>query len=163
VNIWQRFQMPAHGRKGPQQILPWRPTYGAPASSCDIVRRSVSSTEVSVSAGGTRSLFFARHAGHAASLILVAIAPQQLRPHLAQRGMSRAESATPGKPARSTPQTEVARLKRAFYRKLVANLYDCFFIAGRCALPWAGIWKRCQMFTANCSGGRDRNAARPPR
>jgi hypothetical protein len=75
VNIWQRFQMPAHGRKGQQQILPWRPTYGAPASSCDIVRRSVSSTEVSVSAGGTRSLFFARHAGRAASLILVAIAP----------------------------------------------------------------------------------------
>jgi hypothetical protein len=55
VNIWQRFQMPAHGRKGPQQILPWRPTYGAPASSCDIVRRSVSSTEVSVSAGGIQA------------------------------------------------------------------------------------------------------------
>jgi hypothetical protein len=31
VNIWQRFQMPAHGRKGPQQILPRRPTYGAPS------------------------------------------------------------------------------------------------------------------------------------
>jgi hypothetical protein len=22
VNIWPRFQMPTHGRKGPQQILP---------------------------------------------------------------------------------------------------------------------------------------------
>ena len=31
VNIWQRFQMPAHGRKGPQRILPRRPTYGAPS------------------------------------------------------------------------------------------------------------------------------------
>jgi hypothetical protein len=31
VNIWQRFQMPAHGRKGPQQILPRRPTGGAPS------------------------------------------------------------------------------------------------------------------------------------
>jgi hypothetical protein len=31
VNIWQRFQMPARGRKGAQRILPQRPTYGAPS------------------------------------------------------------------------------------------------------------------------------------
>ena len=30
-------------------------------------------------------------------------------------------------------------------------------------LPWAGIWKRCQMFTANASGGRRMVVGRPPR
>jgi hypothetical protein len=32
VNIWQRFQMPAHGRKG-RRIPPRRPTYGNPAAA----------------------------------------------------------------------------------------------------------------------------------